>query len=134
MPTKFQISHTLKLVVACAAVLFTMGCPHPKNRLNNQHIIVEKTSSATVRFNRIQATHTDTGLQIHGSLRGRVSWPGMTIKNIHIEVLSADGQPLKKVSATIRKHRGRGLWKNLYNFSKFIPGTFSKDILITFRF
>ena len=130
MPNQNQRAHNLKLVVTCAAILFTMGCAHQKNCLNDQHIIVEKPPSATVRFNSTQARHTDTGLQIYGSLRGRVSWPGMTIKHIHIEVLSADGKLLEKVSVTIRKHRGRGLWKNLYNFSKFIPGTFSKDIYL----
>jgi len=128
MPSKYRIFHSIKLVVTCAAILFAAGCAHQKDRLNDQHIITEKPPFATIRYNSIQARHTDKGLQINGSLRGRISWPGLKIKHVHIEVLSADEQLLEKVTATIRKHRGRGLSKNLYNFSKFIPGTFSKDI------
>ncbi len=123
-----QVFQTLKLVAICTAFLFGTGCALQKDRLDDQRISVKEPQYPSIHFNSIHARQTDKGLQIYGSLKTQSSWPKLTRTHINIEVLSANGQMLKQTNAKVRQRRGRGYWKRFYNFSKSIPGTYSKDI------
>ena len=123
-----QVFQNLKLVAIYSSFLFTTGCALQKDRLDDQRISIKESPSTAIHFNSIHARQTDKGLQIYGSLKTQSSWPKLTRTHINIKVLSADGQMLNQTNAKVRQRRGRGYWKRFYNFSKSIPGTYSKDV------
>jgi len=127
-----QIVQTLKLVAIYCAFIFGTGCALQKDRLNDQRISIKKPHSSSIHFNNIYARQTDKGLQIYGSLKTQSAWMKLTRTHINIEVLSADGQVLKQTNEKVRQRRGRGYRKKFYNFSKSIPGTYSKDVQLNF--